>query len=469
MVLTLLVGCDSGGGGSTPTDAAADMVVVDAAGHDAAPPDAEVDAAAIVDAAPPDAAEPDAMLRRPVAFDAPRAQACPATPRAPQVELLSATGAAETTYDGPLTVAAVAGDVVTLEGAGAGIELRAPVISLGLFRPATPLTAHLRRRSMGFTEWLLVLRNMQNQIVFAAGTGTSWMIMQFADRAAVGEDVTLAGACAEVGERCFDRVDREVIFAGGNRRRALLPGTFSDFTTDGGSFFLYLDQAYQVACDVLCPNVALQWFSFWMLRDEAQPMIDSDGDGVDDLRDGCPLVPDPDQTDTDGDRLGDACDQAPTEPGPGLACGHPLDCPSRVCLREGVCEAGVYIVPGAPEVCDGIDNDGDGVLDPDGCDIAGQCRVGARVTGEGLARGGEAGVLTAEPTLEGAGCGDVQVARIAWDLGADGRSEGEGPTLTLRRLRSAEPIRGIVRLTDSRAGQVEVPFRLPVETSEYCP
>ena len=38
---------------------------------------------------------------------------------------------------------------------------------------------------------------------------------------------------------------------------------------------------------------------------------DSDGDGVDDVEDNCPVVSNPDQLDSDGDGLGDACDATP--------------------------------------------------------------------------------------------------------------------------------------------------------------
>ncbi|HZN04445.1 MAG TPA: hypothetical protein VFD06_12760, partial [Candidatus Polarisedimenticolia bacterium] len=44
---------------------------------------------------------------------------------------------------------------------------------------------------------------------------------------------------------------------------------------------------------------------------------DLDGDGVPDLCDGCPAVPNADQADGDGDGVGDACDVCPTLPDPG--------------------------------------------------------------------------------------------------------------------------------------------------------
>jgi hypothetical protein len=42
-------------------------------------------------------------------------------------------------------------------------------------------------------------------------------------------------------------------------------------------------------------------------------LTDRDGDGIYDLCDVCPDVPDPLQQDTDGDGLGDACDPRPTQ------------------------------------------------------------------------------------------------------------------------------------------------------------
>ena len=62
-----------------------------------------------------------------------------------------------------------------------------------------------------------------------------------------------------------------------------------------------------------------------------------DADGVGDICDNCPEDPNPDQDDTDGDGLGDECD--------------PYICPDP------------DIGPAGPEVCDGWDNDCDGLID----------------------------------------------------------------------------------------------------------
>lgn len=41
------------------------------------------------------------------------------------------------------------------------------------------------------------------------------------------------------------------------------------------------------------------------------PALDSDGDGIPDVRDNCPTVANADQADEDGDQIGDACDPCP--------------------------------------------------------------------------------------------------------------------------------------------------------------
>ncbi len=47
---------------------------------------------------------------------------------------------------------------------------------------------------------------------------------------------------------------------------------------------------------------------------------DSDGDGIVDVQDNCPAIPNPAQTDTDGDGMGDLCDPCPLVPGGEGAC-----------------------------------------------------------------------------------------------------------------------------------------------------
>jgi len=79
------------------------------------------------------------------------------------------------------------------------------------------------------------------------------------------------------------------------------------------------------------------------------PLPDTDGDGIPDASDNCPSVAN-DQTDTDGDGMGDACDPDDDNDGNSdaaeIAAGSdPLNAAS------------------SPDVCDGIDNDLDGLID----------------------------------------------------------------------------------------------------------
>ncbi len=101
------------------------------------------------------------------------------------------------------------------------------------------------------------------------------------------------------------------------------------------------------------------------------PTADSDGDGVNDINDNCPLTANAVQADQDRDSVGDACDNCPTRANPdqidsngdgsGDACqdsdadGFPADVDCN--------DLNPAVHPAALEVCNGVDDDCDSLVD----------------------------------------------------------------------------------------------------------
>lgn len=164
------------------------------------------------------------------------------------------------------------------------------------------------------------------------------------------------------------------------------------------------------SCDN-CPRLANYQEGEEGARINAGCDSDMDGDGVFDFVDNCIAMDDPDQTDRDGDGLGDVCDRCPENPelgaqafthddydvdcvedsadncpqvsnhdqrdtdgdGAGDLCDNCPDTPNNDQANSDydsfgdVCDPNPESFDATEEVCDGIDNDGDGQVD-ENCD-----------------------------------------------------------------------------------------------------
>ncbi|MGB0647243.1 MAG: hypothetical protein ACPGQS_08730, partial [Bradymonadia bacterium] len=87
-------------------------------------------------------------------------------------------------------------------------------------------------------------------------------------------------------------------------------------------------------------------------------LLDSDDDGLCDVEDNCPDVPNPGQEDRDNDGIGDACDNCPNLPN-----ADQLDLDGDEV--GDACDDIICVINNPVDICDNIDNDCDGNVDED--------------------------------------------------------------------------------------------------------